>query len=49
MIMVNLIDQRYFFDRAAMSLDIGEIVDLVIGGAILTKTNITISFFGLFL
>ena len=49
MVVVDLVDQPYFFDRAAMSLGIGEIVDLVIGGAILTRTNITIGFFRLFL
>ena len=47
--MVDLAGQACFFVGAAMGLAISGAVDLAINRAILTETNITVSFFGLFL
>ena len=47
--MINLAGQLHFFIRAAIDLDIGRIMGFVIDRAILTKIDITIGFFELFL
>ena len=45
--MVDLAGWLYFFVRAAVGLDIGGMVGLAIGGAVLTEIDITINFSGL--
>ena len=47
--MINLAGRPHFFVRAAMGLGIEKAVNLAIGKAILTETDITISFSELFL
>ena len=42
-----LIGRPCFFIRAAVGLAIGRVVDLSIGGAILTRTDIAVGFFRL--
>ena len=46
---VGLASRPYFFVGVTMGLVIGEMVDLAIGGAVLTRADIAIGFSGLFL
>ena len=46
---MDLAGQLYFFIKTVVSLDISEAIDLAIDRAVLSRTDITIGFSGLFL
>ena len=48
-VVVDLAGQPRFFVKATLGLDIGKIVSLAIGRAVLIGTDIAVSFFILFL